>query len=151
MPDLIADSQQLAEACVAAMLANDDAARLLGVKVIALKPGDATVSMTITREMTNSHDNCHGGLIFTLADVGFAYACNNANKVTVASGCSIEFLAPAVIGDTLTASVRERTRSGRTGVYDADISNQRGDLVAVFRGKSYQIKGQVIPQPGEET
>lgn len=151
MPDQILNSQQLAEACVEIMLANDDAARTLGVEVIELKPGNATVRMTVTREMTNSHDNCHGGIIFTLADVGFAYACNNANKVTVASGCSIEFMAPAAIGDTLTATVLERTRSARTGVYDADISNQHNQLVAIFRGKSYQIKGQVIPQPGEAT
>ena len=149
MVDMISDPQLLARACVDKMLANDAAAQALGVKVISLAPGEASVRMTVTHEMTNSHLNCHGGMIYTLADVGFAYACNNTNKMTVASGCSIEYMAPAAIGDTLTASVCERTRSGRTGVYDADITNQRGELVAVFRGKSYQIRGQVIPQPGE--
>ena len=151
MAEPITDPQSLAEACVEKMLANDAAAQSLGVKIVALAPGEASVSMTVTREMTNSHLNCHGGMIFTLADVGFAYACNNTNKMTVASGCSVEYMAPAAIGDTLTAAVTERTRSGRTGVYDADITNQRGELVAVFRGKSYQIRGQVIPQPGEST
>lgn len=149
MTDQILDPQRLAEVCVETMLANDDAARSLGVELIALQPGKVSISMTVTRTMTNSHDNCHGGIIFTLADVAFAYACNSANKITVASGCSIEFLAPAVIGDTLTATVQERARSARTGVYDADITNQRGELVAIFRGKSYQIKGQVVPQSGE--
>ena len=149
MTERIADSQQLAEACVELMLDNDAAARSLGVKVLSVAPGQATLSMRVSREMTNSHLNCHGGVIFTLADVGFAYACNNANKMTVASGCTIEYMAPAAIGDTLTATVIERSRSGRTGVYDADITNQRDELVAVFRGKSYQIRGEVIPQPGE--
>lgn len=151
MTERIADSQQLAEACVELMLAHDAAARSLGVKVLSVAPGQATLSMQVSREMTNSHLNCHGGIIFTLADVGFAYACNNANKMTVASGCTIEYMAPAAIGDTLTATVIERSRSGRTGVYDADITNQRDELVAVFRGKSYQIRGEVIPQPGEQS
>lgn len=151
MTELISDPVRLAGACTDAMLANDDAARSLGIEVLITRPGEVRVKMSISRDMTNSHDNCHGGLIFTLADVGFAYACNNTNKVTVASGCSIEFMAPAEIGDQLTATVKERIRSGRTGVYDADITNQRGELVAVFRGKSYQIRGQVIPQPGEST
>lgn len=148
MPE-ITDPQQLAERCVDEMLAHDAAAQLLGVELISVAPGSATISMNVTREMTNSHFNCHGGMIFTLADIGFAYACNNANKKTVASGCSIEYMAPAAIGDTLTATVIERSRASRTGIYDVDISNQRGELVAVFRGKSYQIRGQVIPQPGE--
>ena len=151
MPDLIPNPQQLAEACVDAIQANDNAARSLGLEVIDVQPGKVTVCMTITREMTNSHNNCHGGLIFTLADAGFAFACNNANQATVASGCSIEFIAPAEIGDRLTATVRERTRSRRTGVYDAEITNQRKELVALFRGKSYQIRGQIIPQPGAPT
>lgn len=149
MSELIVDSQTLAENCVASMLATDDVARLLSIEIVRVRPGEATISMTVDRTMTNSYDKCHGGIIFCLADIAFAYACNNTNKMTVASGCSIEFMAPAEIGDKLTAAVRERIRSGRTGVYDADIKNQRGELLAVFRGKSYQIKGQVIPQPGE--
>ncbi len=151
MAETINTPQQLAEACVEKMLANDAAAQSLGVEIVSVAPGRATLSMTVTTEMTNSHLNCHGGVIFTLADVGFAYACNNTNKMTVASGCTIEYLAPAVIGDRLTATVIERSRSGRTGVYDADITNQRDELLAVFRGKSYQIRGQVIPQPGEHS
>ena len=151
MAEVITDPQALADACVETILANDAAARFLGVELVRTCPGEVTLRMTVTPEMTNAYDSCQGGFIFTLADVGFACACNNTNKVTVASGCSIEFLAPAAIGDTLTATMRERTRSGRTGVYDADITNQDDELVAVFRGKSYQISGQVIPQPGETT
>ena len=144
MNELIKDPHQLAQACSVAMHANDDASKWLGMEIMESTPGHARLQMTVRKEMTNGHDICHGGFMFTLADSAFAHACNNTNRITVASGCSIEFLAPAEIGDVLTASAIERSRSGRTGVYDVDITNQRNELVAVFRGKSYQIKGQLI-------
>jgi acyl-CoA thioesterase len=90
---------------------------------------------------------CHGGLVFTLADSTFAFACNSYNANTVAQGCAVEFLAPAREGDVLTAVGRERSRAGRTGVYDIEVRNQRGETIALFRGKSYRIKGHVIEAP----
>jgi acyl-CoA thioesterase len=142
--DIFEDPHQLAEACSEAMLANDDASHLLGIKLLDTKPGRARMQMVVRKEMTNGHDICHGGFIFTLADSTFAYACNSSNRITVASGCSIEFLAPASIDDALIATASERSRSGRTGVYDVEVVNQNNDLIALFRGKSYQIKGQLI-------
>ena len=139
------DPHQLAEAVTEHMKANDDASRLLGIQIDVTRQGYAESSMTVKKEMTNGHDICHGGFIFTLADSAFAYACNSSNKVTLASGCSIEYLAPAQIGDRLKAVAKERSRAGRTGVYDVEISNQKDVLIALFRGKSYQIKGEVIP------
>ena len=103
--------------------------------------------MTVRGDMLNGHAICHGGFIFTLADSAFAYACNSYNLVTVASGCSIDFLAPAREGDVLTARGVERSASGRTGVYDIEVFNQRGEKIALFRGKSYRIKGHVIEEP----
>ncbi len=94
--------------------------------------------------MLNGHDICHGGFIFTLADSAFAYSCNSYNLVTVASGCTIDFLAPARQGDVLRAQAHERSVSGRTGVYDIEVTNQRGEKIALFRGKSYRIKGHVV-------
>jgi acyl-CoA thioesterase len=94
--------------------------------------------------MLNGHAICHGGFIFTLADSAFAYACNSYNQTTVASGCAIEFMAPAREGDVLTAIARERSVSGRTGVYDIEVKDQRSETIALFRGKSYRIKGHVI-------
>ena len=85
-------------------------------------------------------------MLFTLADKAFAHACNNTNKVTLASGCTIDFLAPAYEGELLTATAVERSRSGRTGVYDVEIHNPAGKLVAAFRGRSYQLKGSVLPE-----
>jgi acyl-CoA thioesterase len=96
--------------------------------------------------MLNGHAICHGGFIFSLADSAFAFACNSYNLSTVASGCAIDFVAPAREGDVLTAAARERSASGRTGVYDIEVTNQRGEAVALFRGKSYRVKGHVIEQ-----
>ena len=139
------DEISLARACSDAMHSNDDASQLLGMEILETRPGYARLSMSVRKEFTNGHDICHGGFIFTLADSAFAHACNNRNLVTVASGASIEFIAQARIGDRLTAVAQERKRGGKTGVYDVEVSNQDGVLLALFRGNSYQIRGQVVP------
>lgn len=148
MSELPGDPYQLARACSAAMQDKDDATKFLGIEIVDSQPGSAQVRMTVRKEMTNGHDICHGGIIFSLADTSFAYACNSANRITVASGCSIEFLAPSVIDDVLTATANEVTRSRRTGIYDVEVTNQDNRLIAVFRGKSHQLKGQLIEPSG---
>lgn len=135
--------QQLAEACAEAMYSRDMASQKLGMKIESVGPGRAVLSMQITDEMIQGHDSCHGGYIFTLADSTFAFACNTYDEATVASGCSIEYLAPGKSGDLLTAIGEERSRSGRTGVYDITVQNQHGKTVALFRGKSYKVRGSV--------
>lgn len=117
---------------------------MLGMQIEAVGPGTAVLSMTVRPDMVNGHQICHGGLIFTLADSTFAFACNSYNRVTVAAGCSIEYLAPARLGDRLTATGQERSLSGRSGVYDIHVTNQDGTLIALFRGKSARIQGQLI-------
>ena len=139
-----ADSQALAERVAAAMWARDDASKGLGMRIVGVAPGRAELSMTVRADMLNGHAICHGGFIFTLADSAFAFACNSYNLNTVASGCSIDFLAPARELDVLTAIAHERSVSGRTGVYDIEVANQRGERIALFRGKSYRIKGHVL-------
>ena len=146
-----AQAQALAERAAAAMWSNDRASKGMGMRIDAVGPGVATLSMAVRGDMLNGHDICHGGFIFTLADSAFAFACNSYNLVTVASGCSIEFLAPAREGDRLTAHAHERSASGRTGVYDIEVTNQRGEKVALFRGKSYRIKGHVVQLTPEES
>ena len=133
--------QQIAEAVRDGMLANDRASRGLGMQVLAVAPGRATLAMTVREDMLNGHDICHGGLITTLADSAFAYACNSYDELTVASGFAADFVAPAKAGDVLTARCTEVAKTGRTGVYDAEVTNQRGERVALFRGRSYTIKG----------
>lgn len=126
------------------MWPKDAASQWLGFRLIAVGPGYAKLEMTVRPEMVNGHHVCHGGLIFTLADSAFAYACNSHNKNTVASACHIDFLAPAQIGDTLIAEAVERSLAGRTGVYDITVRNHAGRTIALFRGKSYRIAGEVV-------
>ena len=133
--------QQLAEHVRSAMFANDGASQALGMQVTAISPTSATVTMTVRADMLNGHATCHGGFITALADSAFAFACNSRNDMTVASGLSIDFLAPAREGDRLTAEAAEVSLAGRTGVYDVNVRNQRGEAIAVFRGRSYCIKG----------
>lgn len=139
------DPQELAEAVRAAMYAADHAARHAGIEIVAIGPGLARARMKVRAEHANSHGICHGGMLFMLADTAFAYACNSHNHTTVASGCAIDFVAPAHVGDSLTATAEERNIAGRTGIYDIELSNQDGRRIALFRGRSYRIKGEVIP------
>ena len=138
------DAQRLAEATRDAMWAGDRASKSLGMQILAVGPGSATLSMTVRDDMVNGHDLCHGGLIATLADSAFAFACNAYNEVTVASGFDINLIAGARRGDVLTARCAEVHKSGRTGVYDVDVTNQRGERVAAFRGRSYTMKGKPV-------
>lgn len=142
--DLPADPQALAEATAQAMYARDGASQGLGMELLEVRPGYARMSMRVREDMLNGHRICHGGFIFTLSDSAFAFACNSYNLNTVASGCMIDFLAVGMKGDVLTAEAVEQSRSGRTGVYDITVTNQDGRRIALFRGKSYQVKGEVI-------
>ena len=137
-------AQQVAEAVRDAMWANDRASKGLGMAVLAVGPGSATLRMAVREDMLNGHDICHGGFITTLADSAFAFACNAHNQVTVASGFDVNLLAAARLGDVLTASATELSKAGRTGVYDISVRNQNGQAVAAFRGRSYSMKGQAV-------
>jgi acyl-CoA thioesterase len=141
------DAQALAERVAASMYERDTASHALGIRLLRVAPGHAEVAMTVRADMLNGHAICHGGFIFTLADSAFAYACNSYNLVTVASGCAIDFVAPAREGDVLVAVAQERCVSGRTGVYDIEVHTSAGAKIALFRGKSYRIKGHVIEPP----
>jgi acyl-CoA thioesterase len=134
-------AQQTADLVREGMFRNDRASKLLGMQIVDVSPGSATLTMTIRDDMLNGHDICHGGLITTLADSAFAFACNSYNELTVASGFSVDLLAPGRLNDVLTARCTEVSKAGRTGVYDTEITNQRGERIAVFRGRSYTMKG----------
>lgn len=139
--------QQIADHVREGMFANDRATKALGMQVLEVTPGRAVLTMTVREDMVNGHDICHGGLIATLADSAFAFACNSYNELTVASGFSIDLIAPARLGDMLTATCVEISKSGRTGVYDTEVRNQRGERIAVFRGRSYTAKGRpAVPE-----
>ena len=133
--------QEVARAVGVGMMANDHASKALGMRLTHISPGVAHIEMTVRRDMLNGFGTCHGGMITTLADSAFGFACNSYNELTVASGLSVDFVAPAYEGDVLTARAVEVVLSGRTGVYDVMVFNQTADCIAVFRGRSHRIKG----------
>ena len=142
-----AQARDLARRVGEAMFADDRASRdTMGMELLACEPGRALMRMAVQERHLNGHRICHGGFIFTLADSTFAFACNSHNRVTVAAGCSIEFLRPGQLGDVLTCEGLEQTLSGRHGIYDMKVTNQHGQVVAMFRGKSAQIQGTVVPE-----
>lgn len=128
--------EETAASVGAAMYTRDRASQALGMALDEVRPGYARLRMTVRADMLNGHGTCHGGLIFALADSAFAFACNSRDVVTVASGCTIEFLAPVSEGDVLVAEAQERLLEGRNGVYDVDVRREDGPLVATFRGRS---------------
>jgi len=145
-PALSADeAQALAQAVGAAMFDSDPASQGLGMKVDAISPGHARMSMAVRADMLNGHGSCHGGFIFTLADSAFAFACNSHNLTTVGAACTIDYLAPARLHDVLTADASEQALAGKSGVYDVKVTNQDGRTVALFRGKSHRVSGHIIP------
>jgi acyl-CoA thioesterase len=149
-----ADPQSVAEAVRIGMYERDRAAQTLGITVEAIGHGFARCRMRVRDDMVQGHATCHGGIVFTLADAAFAYACNAYNRVTVALGAEITFVAPARAGEVLTATARERSRAGRTGVYDVEVKSREGALVALFRGTSYETRGAVVaaigPAPAQD-
>ena len=141
--DAFERARKVGETMFAVDIASKDT---MGMELLLVEPGRAKIRMAVKALHLNGHQICHGGFIFTLADSTFAFACNSYNKAAVAAGCSIEFLKPGQLGDVLTCVGQEQTMSGRHGIYDMKVTNQKGEVIAMFRGKSAQIQGTVIPE-----
>ncbi|KHQ53082.1 hydroxyphenylacetyl-CoA thioesterase PaaI [Mameliella alba] len=138
--------QQRAERAAEAMYAKDTAAQEMKMQIEAVSPGRAVLSMEVQPAHLNGHSICHGGIIFTLADTAFAYACNSYNTLTVAQENQITFLAPGQLGERLTATAEEQALAGRSGVYDVTVTGGDGRKVALMRGLSRTVKGQHFPE-----
>lgn len=119
----------------------DRASKWMGFELDQISPGGAILSMAVEPHHTNGHGICHGGIIFSLADSAFAFACNSYNQSAVAQHNTISFVAPGKLGDRLVATATEASKVGRSGVYDVRVTRQDGELVALFRGCSRTIKG----------
>ena len=137
-------ADEVARRSAEAMWAGDRASRSLGMEILDVGPGRATLRMTVTDDMVNGHAIGHGGYTFTLADSAFAFACNSRNARTVAQHCAITFIVPGKLGDRLTARAAERSRSGRSGIYDITVTRQDGTVIAEFRGHSRTIEGEWV-------
>ena len=136
--------RRIAKLATDKLFGSDQASQMLGMTIDSVAPGAAQVSMRVRPDMVNGHGICHGGLIFALADS--AFACNSHGDNTVAAGAAIEFLAPGRIGDLLTASASERWRAGRSGIYEIEVRNDRGEAIALFRGRSHQVAGRLVDE-----
>jgi acyl-CoA thioesterase len=135
----------IARACAQAMWQEDDASRGLGMELVEVKCGQATLAMTIKPHMVNGQRIAHGGFIFTLADSAFAFACNSHNERVVAAQGNITFIKPGKLGDRLVATAREVSRNGRSGIYDVSVALADGAVIAEFRGHSRAIPGTWLP------
>jgi acyl-CoA thioesterase len=138
------NAQALAERAGKFMFERDSASQAMGMTLDEIRPGYARMSMAVRADMLNGHKSCHGGFIFTLADSAFAFACNSHNQKAVGAGCSIEYLAPGLEGDVLTAEAVEQALSGKSGIYDIQVLNHEGRIIALFRGKSLRVGGHVV-------
>jgi phenylacetic acid degradation protein PaaD len=144
----MADPQIVAARSAAAMWADDAASQAMGMILDEVRPGYAQLSMVVRPDMVNGHGICHGGFVFALADSAFAFACNSYNRSTVAQACDIVFITAARLGDGLVAEAVERIRYGRNGVYDVTVrlaDAAAEEYVALFRGRSREIGGTLVP------
>jgi acyl-CoA thioesterase len=141
------DALTLARKCADGMWAGDRASQGLGIEILSIGPGRATLTMTVRESMTNAQGTCHGGFIFALADSAFAFACNAYDRRAVAQHCAVTFLRPAELGDRLTAECVERTRTGRSGIYDVSVKHADGTPIAEFRGHSRTADGTWVESP----
>ena len=139
-------AQRRAERAAAALYERDRASQALGMRLAGVRPGWAQVVMPVRPDMVNGHGVCHGGIVFALGDSAFAFACNSYNDSTVAAAASIDFLIAVRAGDELTAEATEVWRTQRNGIYEISIRNQRGERIALFRGRSYRVDGQVVEE-----
>src|SRR5471030_1551314 len=131
------------------MWKEDDASKGLGMEIVEVKPGHATLAMTVKPEMVNGQRIAHGGFIFTLADSAFAFACNSHNERAVAAQGNISFIRPGKLGDQLVATACEISRSGRSGIYDVRVTVD-DTVIAEFRGHSRTIGGAWVPSAAIE-
>ncbi len=138
--------QQRAERTASTMMTADAASPWVGIEVVSMDEGAATMALTVQKHHCNGHGICHGGITYMLADTAFAFAANSRNQSTVAHHNSISYLAPGQLGDCLTAIATEISLAGRTGIYDVTVTNQHGQVTAEFRGISRTIKGQIFDE-----
>ena len=138
------NEMELAEAVSASMHKLDNVAKKLGITVLDVGPGHSKLSLTVTEDMLNGLGILHGGITFSLADTAFAHACNSRNNKTVALACNITYSSIAKEGDVLIAKAEEKSLKGRTGVYDVTVTNEAGDVIAMFRGNSYRTSDSIL-------
>ena len=143
--------KERANASAQSMWSTDGASQWLGMSIVSVDEGTAMLALDVEKHHCNGHGMCHGGITFALADSAFAFACNSRNAKTVAQHNVISYTAPAQAGDRLTATAREVSLTGRSGIYDVTVTNQDSKLIAEFRGFSRAIGGTLFDENGSAT
>ena len=143
-------ADRLARLSATALLAGDRVAAHLGIEVVDVGAGRATLRMRITAEMLNGVGTVHGGVVFSLADIAYACACNSHGEVTVGRSAEIIHVAPAHTGEVLVAVAVERSRRGRNGVYDVTVERENGAVIAEFRAQSRTLDRRLVEEGAEE-
>jgi acyl-CoA thioesterase len=139
------EADELARRVAEALHARAGTSAAWGIAIEEIREGYARIAMTVTKDMLNGHDVCHGGMIFALADSAFAYACNSRNIHTMAQQASIVFVAPGRLGERLIAEAKEQAQARRSGVYQIRVRKETGEDVALFQGLSRSIGGEILP------
>jgi acyl-CoA thioesterase len=134
------DPLRRAQDVVQSLYLADRASQALGIDIMVVTPGRVRIEMTVRSDMVNGHGMCHGGIVFAFADSAFAFACNSYGEPMVAAGASIEFLAPTPLGERVTATATEISRSARHGIYDVAVSDAAGKVLAQFRGRCARLR-----------
>ncbi|MGH7710899.1 MAG: hydroxyphenylacetyl-CoA thioesterase PaaI [Vicinamibacterales bacterium] len=147
MSNVSPNEQRLAERVQQAMLERDAFSQWLGVDVLHVAPGTCTVQMTVRREMLNGFGVAHGGIVFSVADSAFAFACNTHGRVTVSVENSIAYPVAIREGDVLTAVAREEAASDRLGYYRVDVTRGANEIVGLFRGTAYRTMKEHFTTP----
>lgn len=132
-----------------AMWESDEASKWIGMSLVSITEAEAVLELTVEKHHCNGHGSCHGGIIYSLADSAFAFACNSRNQATVAQHNTMTYLAPGMLGDRLTAHATETSLIGRTGIYDVKVTNQNNETIAAFRGCSRTVKGQLFSEKSD--
>lgn len=143
------DPKTLAEECARTMWTSDRASHFLDIRLDDIDEGRAVMSMKVKGYMLNGYAMCHGGYIFALADDAFAYATNSQDQAAVAASCSIDYLLPAYEDEVLTATAQVLHQSARSGLYDVTVTNDRGEVVARFRGRSARLNKAILPEESD--
>jgi acyl-CoA thioesterase len=134
------DAVRRAQQAVRSLYDADRASQALGIQIVEVAPGSVRIEMTVRADMVNGYGMCHGGIVFAFADSAFAFACNSQGEAMVAAGASIEFLAPTPLGERVSATAAEISRSERHGIYDVAVSDAGGKVLAQFRGRCARLR-----------
>lgn len=116
--------------------AHDGLARELDLELVEVGPGTAHVRITSSARWANGLGSTHGALIFALADIAFATACNSHGQTAIGVQANISYVAAASEGP-IEARATELSRGRRLATYDVRVLDAQQRLVAAFQGTAY--------------